>query len=100
MYFLSDFSVSIVIKVQGRVYLRIVLLVWRDLSCLSHTVMPSDQLCLGRIKSFGPYHINVSLLYGLKGKVEISDINLPYREALDKLINEQNVHWFLFSFIF
>lgn len=51
--------------------------------------MSSDQLCLGRITGFGPYHINVSLLHGAKGKVEICDISQPYREALDRLVNEE-----------
>lgn len=46
----------------------------------------TDRLCLGLIKSVEPYHLNVSLLHGAKGRVKITDINLPYREALEQLL--------------
>ncbi|KAM7537819.1 hypothetical protein Aperf_G00000063524 [Anoplocephala perfoliata] len=47
----------------------------------------SEHLCLGRVKSIESYHLNVSLLHGVKGRVRIADISLPYREALEKLLS-------------
>lgn len=47
----------------------------------------SEHLCLGRIKSIESYHLNISLLHGVKGLVQIADINLPYREALEQLLS-------------
>ncbi|VDN99051.1 unnamed protein product, partial [Rodentolepis nana] len=47
----------------------------------------SERLCLGRIKNIESYHLNISLLHGVKGRVQITDINLPYRDALEQLLN-------------
>ncbi|VDM31041.1 unnamed protein product [Hydatigera taeniaeformis] len=49
--------------------------------------MSSEQLYLGRIKSIEPYYLNISLLYGTKGRVQISDISSPYRAALEQLLS-------------
>ncbi|CDS42957.2 NADP dependent isocitrate dehydrogenase [Echinococcus multilocularis] len=49
--------------------------------------MSSERLCLGRIKSIEPYHLNISLIYGARGRVQIADVSSPYREALEQLLS-------------
>lgn len=61
----------------------------------------SERLCLGRIKNIEPYHLNISLLHGVKGRAQITDINLPYREALEQLLTgEKNVNVKMMSEMF
>lgn len=63
--------------------------------------MSSGRLCLGRIKSIEPYYLNVSLLHGAKGRVQIADISSPYREALERLLSgDINVCLLMFVCIF
>ncbi len=52
--------------------------------------MSAERLCLGRIKSIEKLQLNVSLLYGVSGRVPITDVSASYRGALEKLVSGES----------
>uniref|UniRef100_A0A0X3Q7M7 S1 motif domain-containing protein n=1 Tax=Schistocephalus solidus TaxID=70667 RepID=A0A0X3Q7M7_SCHSO len=49
--------------------------------------MPTEKVCLGRVKSVGKFYLDVSLPFGATGRVKIADVNAVYYAALEKLVS-------------
>ncbi|VDK81751.1 unnamed protein product, partial [Dibothriocephalus latus] len=49
--------------------------------------MPTEKVCLGRVKSVGKFYLDVSLPFGVAGRVKIADVNAVYYAALEKLVS-------------